>query len=504
MRTYLFFQIAIFFLASSLYAKASFTYNPTVTISKTNDVVDYSFQNAGAGTHVFTIFGDGTCSNLNSPTHKFAPDPQGYVSEVYFVKPYQTNPPTLRTINTGNITTGTSLFVNPTMNVNGEIDVKTSWSTSYNGTTFFIVAFKNETGTGSVDGNVELHYNSNDLVVDFFGIKEYNNWVYNRTTSVTTGTYDRKIEWNFSNLGVGETRFIYVPAQVFVHVGGFVNLSGKYHVNNIGGDPVVDNASFLSRQYPHDPNFKIVNRNCLVDGVNAHHLEYTIGFFNDGNGFAQTVEVRDELSNLLDPGSVYLIDSEHPVQWNVQNSVLEFVFPGINLPGTNQLSPRTYSYDEAFTYVTFGVCTSAGLPIGTCIYNEANITFDQEPMFATSAAAICYQTDCNDYESCTTARSGGQEIESAKESETALKIYPNPVEDFIHIVVDGEQEPFSSLNIEIRDYSGKHIRQLLQTQYGKEVGELDQSFYIGDLPKGIYLLVVNRGGVVNTQKIVKL
>jgi len=494
-------------LLSSFTTSSSFAtppYNPTVSISKSNDVVDYTIQNAGTGTHVFTLYGDGTCSNLSSPKHKFSPSTTGYVTEVYLVKPYQTNVPTLRSVSTGSITSGSSTFNNHTLNMSGEIDVKISWGTAYNATNFFIIAFKNANDTNSVNGCVELNYNSGDLVVDFSGIKEYNNWVYNRASSNTTGTYNRNIKWQFSNLAAGETRFIYVPAKVKVAVGNQVNLSAEYKVDCRASNAAVNNASFKSRQYPHDPNYKIVDKPCLLPGVDQQYLEYTIGFYNDGNGFAKDVYLRDELSRLLDPASVSVIDSEYPVLWSLSGAVLSIEFIGIDLPGTNQTIPTTYSYDEAFTYVTFGICTVPELRINECISNEATITFDNQPAFVTPASLICCNSECSAAVLCSNARVADEETPAVNPVAMDFKVYPNPAKDYIQVLIDDTAKPSSEMSIELRDYSGKSIRQLFYAQNREESIVLDQSFYIGDLPKGIYLLVVNNGGAIRTQKIVKL
>ena len=502
MRIHLSFLFTI--LAFALPVLASPPYNPTVSISKSNDIVDYSIQNGGTGTHIFTLYGDGTCSNTSSPKHKFAPSASGYTTEVYFVKPYQTNVPTLRTVSTGSITAGSSTYANPVLSISGDVDVKTSWGTAYNATNFFIVAFKNSDSDNSVSGCVEFDYNSDDLTVDFNGIKEYNNWVFNRTPSNTSGTYDRKIKWSFSNLTPGETRYIYVPAKVTVTVGNKVKVAANYKVDCEEGNTVVSNASFKSRQYPHDPNYKVVDKPCLEPFTDPQYLEYTIGFYNDGNGFAQNIYLKDDLSQLLDPTSVSVIDSEYPVNWYVQGSVLHMEFIGINLPGTNQTSPASYSYDEAFTYVTFGVCTVPQLGLRDCIINEAEITFDQQPTFVTPASEICCNEECFSAVDCGTSRAAIDEKPETDLAEIEFQVFPNPAKDYIQVVVKERIKQSSIMSIELRDHTGKLIRQLYQYQGHSEPSIIDQSFYIGDLPKGIYLLMVNSGGIIKPQKIVKL
>ena len=95
------------------------------------------------------------------------------------------------------------------------------------------------------------------------------------------------LAWDFVNLLPGETRHVYVPATVMQGAGSLIDMSVSMTSTSQVFDPVDAHPVFFVRRYPHDPNFKIVDKNCLGYGLSSgQKLEYSIGFFNDGNYYA--------------------------------------------------------------------------------------------------------------------------------------------------------------------------------------------------------------------------
>ncbi len=477
---------------------SSFGQNDLLINQISGGVVSYITQ-TNSDTHVFTLFGDGHFSIQNSPTHKFEPNVNGYITETYFVKGYDPVLPPKKTVSTGSIVGGGN-FVNPTPVMSEGIDLFTSWATAEGYETYFIIAIKNTSSLTPTNGYIEFSYNPSELNVNFPEIREYNAWLLNRTViPPTMNNINETIIWDYQNLAYNEIRYVYIPATVVMEVGEKLNLfisntifqTSGVHVPNIS-----KMVSFLVRRFPHDPNFKIVNRSCLKKNDGAQRLKYTVGFFNDGNAFANNVYLTDYISPLLDISNTSILDAEYTSTLLINNSSLEIDFIGINLPGTNQIDPNTntiYSYEDAFTHLTFDVCTDDLLSSGTTIFNVIDIVFDQQPIFTTDPAVISVVPDCSDYELC----SGGagnlitppvnDGIVVAK-NESVFEVSPNPASDKISVYLKLNNDEEKILNISIMNLSGQVVKKSLPNR--EYIEEFRKDFYINDLENGIYIIVL--------------
>ncbi len=124
----------------------------------------------------------------------------------------------------------------------------------------------------------------------------------------------------------------------------------------------------------YDPNDKLA----FPTGFSDEHfilenteLEYRIRFQNTGTDTAFRVILLDTLSAYLDPASVRPGASSHPYVFGVEgNGVLQFCFPGIQLPheGANANASQGF--------VDFRVAQKRGNVPGTVIENSAAIYFD--------------------------------------------------------------------------------------------------------------------------------
>lgn len=119
----------------------------------------------------------------------------------------------------------------------------------------------------------------------------------------------------------------------------------------------------------YDPNEKTVYPADNID-TSAHWLTYTIHFQNTGTGPAHNVKVTDTLDSHLDPNSFQLLNASHKNVTQLFGGTVVFNFPGINLP--DSAVSRTLSTG----YIQYRIKRYDNIPVGTYIYNTANIYFD--------------------------------------------------------------------------------------------------------------------------------
>ena len=482
-------------------------YNPTLQFSTDNaGTINYEINNAGDKTHVFTLFGDGMFSTHRQPVHVFKPNANGYVTESYFARVYDPNLPPKKTIHIppfSNVGTPNT-SANPTVQMTGNIHLMTSWATAYDNENFYIISFRNTTSKEPVNGCIEFHYNNDDIDVNFSEIKEYNNWVTNRTPLPSNGTFTNKIVWNFDDLAYNETRYVYIPATTKKRIGKEINLEVKYNVGCRESAPGAD-YTFLSRRYPHDPNFKIVDKQCLTNGISEQQkLIYTVGFFNDGEYFAQNVFVKDILPSELEVNTVQLVDYEVQPTLIFQNNTMFINFLNINLPGTEQTIPQMYSYDDAFTYFSFEVCAKTNLSY--CISNTASIIFDSQPVFFTNTSKICVEADCHDFEICTndTSRESADETqfnEIKKTEELVFNVYANPISNKVNIDINFQTEKVSNFTVKLMDYYGKIVKEFTVNQQNSSIYK--RTLNLQHLSKGLYFITLETSEGRYTKKIIK-
>ncbi len=105
-------------------------------------------------------------------------------------------------------------------------------------------------------------------------------------------------------------------------------------------------------------------------------IEYLIRFQNTGTDTAFTVVIRDTLSPHLDPTSIEVGGSSHPMRYELYgNGILKFVFDEIMLPDSNVNEPASHGF------VKFRIKQQRDLPNGMVIENSAAIYFDfNEPI----------------------------------------------------------------------------------------------------------------------------
>ncbi|HEY0976950.1 MAG TPA: hypothetical protein VGE21_05725, partial [Flavobacteriales bacterium] len=182
------------------------------------------------------------------------------------------------------------------------------------------------------------------------------------------------------------------------HVGDTLDASVTFHASVLNGEP---SGTFSTEwtdvlRCAYDPNDKAVS----PAGNGPHHavdigttwLTYTIRFQNTGNAPATDVLIRDALSPSLDPSSLHILSTSHPLSSADINAVGEvhFRFMDIQLPdsGSDLLGSNGH--------VRFRIRPLPDPPSGTLIGNTAHIHFDTNPAITTNTVTSLF-IDCGLY-----------------------------------------------------------------------------------------------------------
>lgn len=234
--------------------------------------------------------------------------------------------------------------------------------------------------------------------------------------------------WEFSNLKSFENESITVALQMPDE-----SFTGKY----ISMEPIIENNSQILSSFlytseikcSYDPNDKLVfpsdssGKNYFNQG---QELFYMIRFQNDGNAEAIDIAIRDTIDQLLDMGSIRVIDASHNVRTAVIGNIVLFYFDNIWLP--------SFSIDEIGSqgFVLFGIHPKGLLDPGISIFNEAYIYFDQNDPIQTNVtlSTLALPTLVENY------------------SPMLITIFPNPAINIIHIKSEEDIDNISVFSLE--------------------------------------------------------
>jgi uncharacterized repeat protein (TIGR01451 family) len=135
----------------------------------------------------------------------------------------------------------------------------------------------------------------------------------------------------------------------------------------------------------YDPNDKISLPNGVYQLNNLispdTKLEYIINFQNTGTAAAVNVEIRDDLSDLIDESTFEFISSSHTTMVSIDSTrMISFYFEDINLPDSTTNEPMSKGY------VKFRVGLMPGVLPNDIVNNQARIYFDNNPPIYTNTA----------------------------------------------------------------------------------------------------------------------
>lgn len=219
----------------------------------------------------------------------------------------------------------------------------------------------------------------------------------------------------------------------------------------------------------HDPNAKEVFPNYRVAG--DKWVNYTIYFQNTGNDTAYTVVIKDTLSNKLNASSFQFLNASHRVITELENNVVTFTFPRINL--VDSLTNESLSHG----WVQFKIKTDPSVNVFTEVDNTAHIYFDTNDPIVTNVAYINHLT------------TSSSELALNKEK---LFVYPNPARNSITITL----KTSDNYNLTLRNTFGQSV-------LTKPFNDNSCTVLLDGLPAGIYYVTVKNESGYWVEKVVK-
>lgn len=275
------------------------------------------------------------------------------------------------------------------------------------------------------------------------------------------------LSWTFNQLKPFESKTIIITLKTFTPP--TVNVSEKLtytaKLNPVSGDLTEYDNSFSLVQTvvgSFDPNDKVcLDGDVITPNLIGKYVTYKIRFENTGTANAEQVVVKDMINTaMFDVNSIIPIVASHSYKTRITGNVVEFIFENIDLP-----------FDDANNdgYIVFKIKTLPNLIIGSQIKNKAEIYFDYNLPITTNEFVSSFQT------------LGTGDLELPKED---LKIYPNPVKDFINI-----ESREKIVSIEIFDLNGRILSKSSPTSNKVDVKTLKSAIYIikANTKSGYYL-----------------
>jgi uncharacterized repeat protein (TIGR01451 family) len=329
----------------------------------------------------------------------------------------------------------------------------------------------------SYRNNGEQTISSGTIIFTKSPVVTISNISLNGVTSTSTG-----FTYTFNDLVPNEMRYLYVEMQVPTIP--TANL-GDLITNSVTIEPLindafpVNNAATLSQFVvgSYDPNDKCESHGgkiALNEFSSNDYLTYTIQFENTGTANAEFIRVEDELSPLLNPNSVEMINSSHSYNLKRIGNKLIWGFYDINLPPSTSASPLS-----GHGFVQFKIKPNSGYSVGSIIPNKADIYFDYNPPIITNT----FETEFVQ----------SLKVDTFKNNDFVL--YPNPTN--ASIVVSFNDKNGLIQQLQIIDILGKSLKEV-KTNSSKEI-KVD----VSDLSKGVYLVeILSENNIKATKKLV--
>ena len=327
---------------------------------------------------------------------------------------------------------------------------------------YYDIWYKNH-GSTTLSGQIAFQFNNAKM-----------SFLSSSPSPNTTGS--GTITYAFSGLAPFENRLISnVKFQIATpptnNSGDVVSVSSA--ITPVAADATPSNNSNTLNQTvvnSQDPNDIIVHEGATVTLSQAQqdYLHYTIRFQNVGTSDAINIKVVNDLDAKLDWSTFELIGTSHNCRVKNKNGHNEFLFEGINLPGTAN-EPLSHGY------ISYKVKPISSIAVGNVISNNANIYFDYNAPIATNTATT---TVINNLSNESFAFSN-------------LNFYPNPVKNNLTISNTSTIE-----TVEISSILGQKI-------IVKKINDLQTEIDLSQLLNGVYFVKVISEGKEKTVKIIK-
>lgn len=319
------------------------------------------------------------------------------------------------------------------------------------------IDYQNE-GTTTLTGSLSLTYDNSILT-------------FLSSSVAPTSQTGNVLTWNFSNLtplSVGDFHLIFNVNSTTAL--GTPLIATAEILPSAGDATPNNNTNTDSRliQGAYDPNEIWVSAASLTPSqVSAGtDLEYTIFFQNTGTDTAFNIKVIDSLTQMLDFSTFKVLASSHNCNVSFNNPrALIFSFPNILLADSNINEPASHGF------VKYRIRPINSLVLGNVIPNRADIYFDYNVPILTNVAKTTIENV----------------IAIDENMQNSFTFSPNPVSDKLTIKTKG------AAVVSLQDLQGI----TLQNQSFNNTTELDVKSY----PTGLYLIQVQQGGKMTTQKI---
>ncbi len=273
----------------------------------------------------------------------------------------------------------------------------------------------------------------------------------------------------------------YHPFETFASAtveGCGTNGSGSFSLGFVNQFPLPDETPFEDIDCQEnigsfDPNDKTgypygYDDNHFIE--QGQDISYLIRFQNTGTDTAFNVLIVDTLAEHLDPASLRLNGSSHPMEFELEGrGVAKFRFPSIMLPDSNANEAASHGF------VKFTISQQPNLAIGTVVENEAGIYFDFNDAVITNRTWHTVGEDL---------------VLEVTENQVfvpgvAVDVFPNPFESSATFLLKGMEAKQGLLKI--YDLQGKPVRTLSFT--GNKL-----LFNGSELTAGFYFFKIEEAG----------
>jgi len=327
---------------------------------------------------------------------------------------------------------------------------------------FYDIWYKNH-GSTTLSGQVTIQFNNAKM-----------SFLSSSPSPNTTGS--GTLTYAFSGLAPFENRLISnVKFQVATpptnNSGDVVAVSTA--ITPVAADATPSNNSNTLNQTvvnSQDPNDIVVHEGATVTLSQAQqgYLHYTIRFQNIGTSDAINIKVVNDLDAKLDWSTLELVGTSHACRVKNKNGHNEFLFEGINLPGTAN-EPLSHGY------ISYKVKPISTIAVGNVISNNANIYFDYNAPIATNTATTTVVTN----------------LSNESFVFNNLHFYPNPVKNNLTISNTSTID-----SVEISSILGQKI-------IVKKTNDLQTEIDLSQFTNGVYFVKVISEGQEKTVKIIK-
>lgn len=145
----------------------------------------------------------------------------------------------------------------------------------------------------------------------------------------------------------------------------------------------IDSSVIVARG-SYDPNDKQATPALTSQQLtNGKFIQYNINFQNTGTDTAFNIIITDTLSNLLQAGTMQILNTSHPCNVTLSSNKIAFEFLNVLLPDSNINEQASHGF------VTFRIKPKALISPDTAILNKAFIYFDfNQPVETNTAVTL--------------------------------------------------------------------------------------------------------------------